>query len=585
MITPNQYYVLSQSLGLVAGGRVSGEWDFLRNRDCVDDKIAGSLPHMPSLTRVGFVTRDGEITEKGWEELKPYEVSGAVILALGTEPGVFPFNHQAPKGMLTVKGQVLIERQIQQLHEAGISDITLVVGRKREQFFYLIEKYGVRLVTYSDYQDRNDHAAVLMLGDRLRNAYILRAGEYYECNPFASHVFQSTCFGFPAKSQDGGRVVSCDGESGGAMMRIAGPVFLANGDADTLLGIIDSSLDLPGTPSMTWDDFFFSRLDEFDLAICECPAGVIREFGSLEDLCSYDSRFILNLDSQILDNIRGALREDCGKISGFCPIGSGMTNLTFLFFAGGKPYVYRHPGNGTETVVNRKAEGQAIRIAHELGLVDSFIDGDPNRGWLVSRYLADCEPFDYSNRDHVAGSLAAIRTLHESGECIPYSFDPYQDAMKLLDVLNSEAYPLPKDFSQMAGCARKLAEHFHAESGEPVLCHNDFYAPNILIHGDDLDLIDWEYAAMSDYANEIGNFVSQGSGYSIEQAQDILPYYFGRQPLFEEMRHCMAAIGIVGFQWYVWALFKEMKGQSVGPWLETYYRAANLFGPYALSLY
>ena len=512
MITPNQYYVLSQSLGLVAGGRVSGEWDFLRNRDCVDDKIAGSLPHMPSLTRVGFVTRDGEITEKGWEELKPYEVSGAVILALGTEPGVFPFNHQAPKGMLTVKGQVLIERQIQQLHEAGISDITLVVGRKREQFFYLIEKYGVRLVTYSDYQDRNDHAAVLMVGDRLRNAYILRAGEYYECNPFTSHVFQSTCFGFPAKSQDGGRVVSCDGESGGAMMRIAGPVFLANGDADTLLGIIDSSLDLPGTPSMTWDDFFFSQLDEFDLAICECPAGVIREFGSLEDLCSYDSRFILNLDSQILDNIRGALREDCGKISGFCPIGSGMTNLTFLFFAGGKPYVYRHPGNGTETVVNRKAEGQAIRIAHELGLVDSFIDGDPNRGWLVSRYLADCEPFDYSNRDHVAGSLAAIRTLHESGECIPYSFDPYQDAMKLLDVLNSEAHPLPKDFSQMAGCARKLAEHFHAESGEPVLCHNDFYAPNILIHGDDLDLIDWEYAAMSDYANEIGNFVSQGSG-------------------------------------------------------------------------
>lgn len=585
MITPNQYYVLSQSLGLVAGGRVSGEWDFLRNRDCVDDKIAGSLPHMPSLTRVGFVTRDGEITEKGWEELKPYEVSGAVILALGTEPGVFPFNHQAPKGMLTVKGQVLIERQIQQLHEAGISDITLVVGRKREQFFYLIEKYGVRLVTYSDYQDRNDHAAVLMVGDRLRNAYILRAGEYYECNPFTSHVFQSTCFGFPAKSQDGGRVVSCDGESGGAMMRIAGPVFLANGDADTLLGIIDSSLDLPGTPSMTWDDFFFSQLDEFDLAICECPAGVIREFGSLEDLCSYDSRFILNLDSQILDNIRGALGEDCGKISGFCPIGSGMTNLTFLFFAGGKPYVYRHPGNGTETVVNRKAEGQAIRIAHELGLVDSFIDGDPNRGWLVSRYLADCEPFDYSNRDHVAGSLAAIRTLHESGECIPYSFDPYQDAMKLLDVLNSEAHPLPKDFSQMAGCARKLAEHFHAESGEPVLCHNDFYAPNILIHGDDLDLIDWEYAAMSDYANEIGNFVSQGSGYSIEQAQDILPYYFGRQPLFEEMRHCMAAIGIVGFQWYVWALFKEMKGQSVGPWLETYYRAANLFGPYALSLY
>ncbi|MGN0262282.1 MAG: phosphotransferase [Eggerthellaceae bacterium] len=585
MITPNQYYVLSRSLGLVAGGRVSGEWDFLRSRDCVDDRITDSFPHMPSLARVGFVTRDGEITEKGEEELKPYEVSGAVILALGTEPGIFPFDHQVPKGLLTVNGQVLIEHQIEQLLEAAISDITLVVGRMREQFFYLTEKYGVKLVTCSDYRDRNDHAAILQLGDRLQNAYILRAGEYYECNPFASYVFQSTCFGLPAKSQDGGRVVSCDGESGGALIRIAGPVFLANDDADTLQGLIGDSFGLPGTASMTWDDFLFSQPDEFDLTICECPAGVIREFGTLEDLCSFDPQFILNLDPQILENIRGALGGDCGRISSFCPIGSGMTNLTFRFYAGDEAYVYRNPGNGTEAVVNRQAEGQAIRIAHRLGLVDSFVDGDASHGWLVSRYLADCEPFDYSNKDHVARSLAAIRTLHESGESIPYAFDPYQDAMKLLAVVRSEAYPLPRDFSQMEDCAGALAERFHAESGEPVLCHNDFYAPNILIHGDNLDLIDWEYAAMGDYANEIGNFVSQGSGYTIEQARQILPYYFGRKPTFEEMRHCMAAIGIVGFQWYVWALFKEMKGQSVGPWLETYYRAANLFGPYALSLY
>lgn len=513
------------------------------------------------------------------------EAARAVILAIGDDQGIFPFSHQIPKGMLVVKGQVLVERQIEQLHEAGVRNITLVVGRMREQYFYLEEMHGVYLESYLGYSDRRDHAAILQLGEALQGAFVLRAGEYYEENLFLRKPSQTTCFGFLDDACNCGCVRFATKGSSRVPMNIAGPVYLAQDDAVRLIRFIRDSYDLPGTESKTWEDFLFEDASGIDPLVCECAEGFIRIFDSLDDLCSFDPEFILNLDPGIIRNIHAALGSNCGEIRGFRPIGSGMTNLTFRFFAGDEAYVYRHPGNGTEAVVNRRAEGDAIRIAHRLGLVDSFIDGDASHGWLVSRYLPDCEEFDYGNADHVARSLAAIRMLHESGEVIPYSFDPYQDAMKLLTVLRSEAYPLPRDFQRMEECAGRLAGLFHAESGEPVLCHNDFYAPNILIHGDGLDLIDWEYAAMGDYANEIGNFVSQGSGYTIEQAQDILPYYFGRQPSFEEMRHCMAAIGIVGFQWYVWALFKEMKGQSVGPWLETYYRAANLFGPYALSLY
>ena len=45
--------------------------------------------------------------------------------------------------MLRVNGQVLIERQIKQLLKRGITDITVVVGYKKEYFFYLEDKYGV----------------------------------------------------------------------------------------------------------------------------------------------------------------------------------------------------------------------------------------------------------------------------------------------------------------------------------------------------------------------------------------------------------------------------------------------------------
>ena len=61
----------------------------------------------------------------------------AVIMAAGTASRFAPLSYERPKGLLEVKGEVLIERQIRQLKEAGVDDITVVVGYKAEMFEYL----------------------------------------------------------------------------------------------------------------------------------------------------------------------------------------------------------------------------------------------------------------------------------------------------------------------------------------------------------------------------------------------------------------------------------------------------------------
>jgi len=53
----------------------------------------------------------------------------AIILAAGKSSKFAPFTYEKPKGLFRVKGEILIERQIEQLLEAGISEIYLVVGR------------------------------------------------------------------------------------------------------------------------------------------------------------------------------------------------------------------------------------------------------------------------------------------------------------------------------------------------------------------------------------------------------------------------------------------------------------------------
>ena len=55
-------------------------------------------------------------------------MKNAVILAAGTASRFVPLSETMPKGLLEVRGEILLERQIRQLKEAGVEDIFVVVG-------------------------------------------------------------------------------------------------------------------------------------------------------------------------------------------------------------------------------------------------------------------------------------------------------------------------------------------------------------------------------------------------------------------------------------------------------------------------
>ena len=74
-----------------------------------------------------------------------HKVDNAVILAAGTSSRFAPLSYEMPKGLISVRGEVLIERQIRQLKEVGIDQIVVVTGYLKEQFEYLAKEYGVIL--------------------------------------------------------------------------------------------------------------------------------------------------------------------------------------------------------------------------------------------------------------------------------------------------------------------------------------------------------------------------------------------------------------------------------------------------------
>ena len=86
------------------------------------------------------------ITELGLKKLNPYKVDNAVILAAGIATRLVPLSLEYPKGLFEVRGQKLIEREIEQLKEAGINNIMVVLGYKKEMFYYLKDKYDINFL-------------------------------------------------------------------------------------------------------------------------------------------------------------------------------------------------------------------------------------------------------------------------------------------------------------------------------------------------------------------------------------------------------------------------------------------------------
>ena len=124
----------------------------------------------------------GALTDAGREALLPYKVDNAIILAAGLSSRFAPISYEKPKGLLYVRGEILIERQIRQLQESGINNITVVVGYKKEYFFYLEEKFGVSIVVNDEYASRNNHSSLMVVRERLRNTFICSSDNYFAEN-------------------------------------------------------------------------------------------------------------------------------------------------------------------------------------------------------------------------------------------------------------------------------------------------------------------------------------------------------------------------------------------------------------------
>ena len=546
---------------------------------------------LKNLKEKGFLSEDNKVTRQGQAALAPYRVKNAVILAAGLSSRLAPISFEKPKGLLTVRGEVLIERQIRQLREAGIGDITVVVGYLKEQFFYLEEKFGVKLVINEDYWKYNNTSSVALVLDQFSNTYLCSSDNYFVKNPFNTYEFrpyysaeyavgktEEYCLQTDSKGLITG--VSIGGENSWYMI---GHVYFDRNFSQKFIELFKKDYPRTDLKEKLWEDFYIDHLDALKLYKKE-NNGNIFEFDSVEELRQFAPDCLRQINSKILNNIAQIFDCEVEEITNIKKIKEGMTNNSFAFNIGDQRYVYRHPGRNTD-YINRISECFSMNVAKKLGLDKTFIEMSANEGWKLSYFIDDVEILNYRNKRQVSTALSMLRKLHQAKVHSEFDFDVWGKIRKFKEkllLISKADYP---EFAQLSAQMETLRQYVERDSFESVLCHCDSYAPNFMVHHGEMELIDWEYSGNCDPAFDLGVFICCSEDYSYQDALEILKIYYQKELTPSELRHCLAYIAIASYYWFVWGLYQESSGKPVGSYLYLWHKYTKQYLEKSLKLY
>ena len=215
----------------------------------------------------------------------------AIIVAAGLGTRLRPMTDNTPKALIKVKDKPLVEYQIEYLKEKGIDEIIVVVGYLHEQFDYLKEKYGVKLVFNDKYAEYNNFYSLYLVKDYLADSYVIDADNYLFKNMFRSDINRSTYFsvyredcenewfliyGDDYKVKD----IIVDSKAGRIL---SGVSFWDKETAEKINKFIDFAYDSNEFMDLYWDNMVKDNISELDVYVEELEANSIYEIDSVKD--------------------------------------------------------------------------------------------------------------------------------------------------------------------------------------------------------------------------------------------------------------------------------------------------------------
>ena len=269
-------------------------------------------------------------------------------MAAGTASRFVPLSEETPKGLLEIRGEILIERQIKQLQDAGVSDITIVLGYKAEKFQYLSSKFGVLLVYNEDYNVYNNTSSMIRVVDRLDDTFICCSDHYFADNVFLDKTEDSYYAALYAEGDTNEYCLTLDERDwitavqigGNDAWYMAGHAFFNHLFSLRFREIFVKEYEKEETRQGYWEDVYMRHLHDLPMKVRKYENGIINEFDSIDELRCFDDSYINNTRSSILKKVCELLLCKEADLHTFKRIKHAGDYLLFSFMKGKETYFY-----------------------------------------------------------------------------------------------------------------------------------------------------------------------------------------------------------------------------------------------------
>lgn len=514
------------------------------------------------------------------------KVDNAIIIAAGFGSRFVPISYDKPKGLVEVKGEPLVERQIKQLREAGIEDIIVVTGYLAEMYDYLIDKYQVKIVYNPDYNTMNNFSSLYHARDYLKNSYILPSDIYTPENIYAldqpSHSWYALGY-FSGKTREWGcsldeqdRIIDIRRESEDEWA-MYGPAFITKQDSEQLKRLLNEMYQDPQYYHMYWEDALIDHLTRFNFYGKKLSLGSVLEFESLDELRLFDLNYLVQAAHESLEVISKVFSCDIKDIVSFRPMTKGMTNRSFIFQVHEKDYVYRLPGLGTEHLISRSEEKEVYDKIRPYQISDEIIYFDELTGVKISRYYAHSKTVDPENMKEVRQAMRKLKELHALKLKIDHHFDLRERLRYYIKLCRLSKAKYYKGMASIEKNILLLAEKIYSEKKEPILCHIDaVYSNYLILENGDIKLIDWEYAGMGYPLLDVAMF-GVYANYKPDRMDDLLEIYLERTPTCMEKYEFYSFIALSSYLWALWTVYKEKQGDTFGDYGQEQFSLAQSY--------
>ncbi len=463
----------------------------------------------------------------------------AIILAAGKGTRLTPMTLNKPKPLLEIRGKSILENMIQVLRKGGVKHIIVVTGYKHHLFNHFAKILDFEKVVFEAYASCNSSQSLLYVKDKIQKGTIILNGDLYIthdfCKLFKSNVSQFLAQKIPSNTTAWGYIV----DENCKILDI--DINATNGYGDGI-AYFDNEQDI----AIFKNELIKCQQDEYwEYAVLR-SLDIVQYYAFCYDMLYTEiDSFADALYHKLLTPEEIALQ--CADDKKAIRL-AGITNINYLITFQSQQKVIRIPGIGTEHVINREGEQALLNLVQHLDITPkSEFYGS---GIKMSDFLHD---FRHLEMEQITTKVLhkIVDKLLKLHSILHKDHAEYKPIKLLHEIAKYEklaniSLTTPQEHKYILNIARKL-------DGKPsVLCHRDLQLPNILFNGNEIKLIDFEYAGFSCIEWEFGNFSAELQ-LNKQHIHEVLTYYNARAIIPITFQGVIEGALMANYIWALWS--------------------------------